>query len=79
MDEIRIQDESITVEAAQAERIRFIGAGGKLLKEVAGSKGTYRPQISDLYVRVELDGPGTPFPGSGVPTQAWLQPVWIEA
>ncbi len=79
VDEIRIQDESITVEAAQAERIRFIGAGGKLLKEVAGSKGTYRPQISDLYVRVELDGPGTPFPGSGVPTQAWLQPVWIEA
>lgn len=79
VDGVRIEDESITVEAAQAERIRFIGAGGQLLKEVAGSTGTYRPQVVDRYVRVELDGPGTPFPGSGVPTQAWLQPVWIEA
>jgi hypothetical protein len=78
VDEVCVEGGRIRVEAAQAVRVRFVGRGGKLLKKVAGCAASYEPQASDGYVRVELDGKGTPFPGAGAPIQAWLQPVWIE-
>lgn len=77
VDEVCVGDGRIAVKASQAERIRFIGTGGKLLREVTGSAADYEPETCDGYVRVELDGREAPFPGSELPIQAWLQPVWV--
>lgn len=78
VDEVHVEGGQIRVQASQAERIRFVGTGGRLLSEVAGSIANYEPRTGDGYVRVELDGRGAPFPGVDVPIQAWLQPVWVQ-
>jgi hypothetical protein len=71
VDEICVEGGCIRVEASQAERIRFTHSFRwklrKLLSEAAGSAASYEPRASDGYVRVEVDGKGTPSPGAGVP------------
>ena len=61
---------AITAEAAPGSSLRFIGRGGKVLKTVTASAGSYRVSGNEGYVRVEAiraDG-----------ARAWSQPFFIS-
>jgi hypothetical protein len=51
--------------------ITFIGAGGRVLQTVAGTKSVYRPRGDEGYVRVRIEDAN----GHG----AWTQPVMFPA
>jgi hypothetical protein len=61
---------TITAEAAPGCSLRFIGRGGRLLKSVASSTGSFRVTGNEGYVRIEAlrdDG-----------TRAWSQPFFLN-
>jgi len=73
--QLGVLDGTVTVVAPDAEHVRFIGWGGQVLQETAGSQASYHPQGTEGYVRVEATAPpqGRPWP-----RQAWSQPFWIQ-
>jgi len=65
-----VRGTTITAEAAPGCSLRFIGRGGRLLKSIASSTGSYRVTGAEGYVRVEAlrdDGP-----------RAWSQPFFVS-
>ena len=61
---------TISAEAAPGSSLRFIGRGGRLLKAVSASAGSYRVSGDEGYVRVEAvrdDG-----------ARAWSQPFFLS-
>ena len=73
--DLGVTDGAVTVWAPEAERIRFIGWGGRVLQETTGPHAGYHPQGDEGYVRVEASAA----PGHNPwPRQAWSQPFWIQ-
>jgi hypothetical protein len=62
--------DTITVVTTNADTITFIGSGGKVLKTVKGTRGDYKVDWSEGYVRVlaTTDGGG----------KAWTQPIVVN-
>ncbi|MCG2770392.1 MAG: CehA/McbA family metallohydrolase [Chloroflexota bacterium] len=66
--EIQLVNDTVTVETADADEIRFIGQNGIILKRIAGGAGTYRIRGNELYVRVECV--------NSLGKYAWSQPFY---
>jgi hypothetical protein len=67
--------DSVLAWAPQADRIRFIGWGGRVLLDSDAPRVAYRVQGDEGYVRVEA----TAAPRDKAwPRQAWSQPFFIE-
>ena len=67
---LRVAGSTITAEASPGSSLRFIGRGGRLLRAVSASSGSYRVTGNEGYVRVEAirdDG-----------ARAWSQPFFIS-
>ena len=65
-----VRGTTITAEAAPGCSLRFIGRGGRLLRSIASSTGSYRVTGDEGYVRVEAlrdDG-----------ARAWSQPFFVN-
>ena len=67
---LRVAGSTITAEASPGSSLRFIGRGGRLLRAVSASSGSYRVTGNEGYVRVEAirDDGG----------RAWSQPFFIS-
>jgi len=79
VENIDITNFGITVTAINASLVKFIGGNGKILKTVEGSSGSYSPDGSEGYVRVELENTVSCFPGlTDIPQRAWLQPIFMR-
>jgi hypothetical protein len=61
---------TITAEAAPGSSLRFIGRGGRLLKAVSASTGSYQVSGDEGYVRVEAIGENG--------AKGWSQPFFIN-
>ncbi len=78
VQEIKVSDDSITVYSSQATTISFIGAGGKIIKQVNGESASYQFTGNEKYIRVQLKSDHVPdLRVPGFPVKAWLQPVWV--
>jgi hypothetical protein len=67
---LSVAGSTITAEAAPGSSLRFIGRGGRLLRAVSASSGSYRVTGNEGYVRVEAirdDG-----------ARAWSQPFFVS-
>jgi len=71
IESITVKDGEISVKSPSANVIRFIAERGRVVHQVEASEATYRPQASDVYVRIELFGERL--------QQAWANPVFIES
>jgi hypothetical protein len=71
-----VAHDSLQVWAPLAERLRFIGSGGRVLLEVAGRRAAYAFRGSEGYVRVEAVG--KPTEGGHWPMGAWSQPFYVH-
>lgn len=78
IESIRVDGEHLAVRAGDSRQISFYGAGGRLLRRVAGSRAAYRFRGDEGYVRVELAGAPVP-DENALPRMAWLQPVLLQA
>ena len=68
--DLTVAGSTITAEASPGSSLRFIGRGGRLLRAVSASSGSYRVTGNEGYVRVEAirdDG-----------ARAWSQPFFIS-
>lgn len=74
---IECLDDRLRVEAPDASRIRFTGAGGRVLKETAGPVAEYAFRGGEGYVRATCESDRIVFAPAGVPARAWLQPIRI--
>lgn len=78
IERVTQRDGEIAIEAPDADRIRFIGAEGRVLHEAAGPAATYAPRGDEKYVRIEAHTDRPAYPGAAVTARAWCQPTWIE-
>jgi hypothetical protein len=64
-------NDTITVVTSDADEVRFIGRGGKVLQTSKGSRGDYRVRWDEGYIRAEAirksDG-----------AKAWTQPIFVN-
>jgi hypothetical protein len=67
---LSVSGTTITAEAASGSSLRFIGRGGRLLKAVNASSGSYQVHGDEGYVRVEATGENG--------TKGWSQPFFIS-
>jgi hypothetical protein len=74
--EIGVRNRAVVVSAPEADRLRFIGWGGRVLSTVEGGSGTYVATGDEGYVRVEAVG--APSEGKAWPRQAWSQPFYLQ-
>jgi hypothetical protein len=73
--ELGARSDSVLAWAPEADRIRFIGWGGRVLLDSDAPRVAYRVQGDEGYVRVEA----TAAPRDKAwPRQAWSQPFFIE-
>jgi hypothetical protein len=66
---ISVDKRIITVAASPGTRLRFIGAGGRLLESSDTSTASYKISGNEKYVRVEAVAPDG--------TRAWSQPLFL--
>ncbi len=74
---IECSDGRLRIEAPDAARIRFTGAGARLLQETAGPTAEYKVKGGEGYVRTTCESERIVFPAAKVPARAWLQPIRI--
>jgi hypothetical protein len=67
---LRLEDGTLVVESEDAQEIRFYADRGSMRHFEKGSSASYAVREDDIYVRVELFGPGT--------AKAWTNPVFVE-
>jgi hypothetical protein len=67
---LNVDGKTITAEAAPGSSLRFMGRGGRLLKAVAASTGSYQVSGYEGYVRVEAIGENG--------AKGWSQPFFIS-
>lgn len=73
---LEVDGEVLRVEAPLAERLRFIGLGGHVLRDAQGSSAEYVFEGRERYVRVEAIG--KPVDGKSWPAGAWSQPFFVH-
>jgi hypothetical protein len=70
-----VRDDSLLVWAPEAQRIRFIGWNGRILRETLATRDAYKFTGDEGYVRVEATGVA----GRTLwPPQAWSQPFYVQ-
>lgn len=74
--DLGVRDGDVTAWAPEAEHIRFIGWGGRVLQETDGPRARYHPQGDEGYIRIEARAAPSRDPW---PRQAWSQPFWLQA
>lgn len=67
---LRVSGTTITAEAAPGASLRFIGRGGRVLKAVGASTGSYQVTGNEGYVRVEAIGENG--------AKGWSQPFFLS-
>jgi hypothetical protein len=67
---LKVSGTTITADAASGTSLRFIGRGGRVLKALNASTGSYQIRGDEGYVRVEAIGPDG--------TKAWSQPFFVS-
>ena len=73
---IEVVDDTLRVDVPDAERLRFIGRGGRVLLDAPGPRADYVVRGSEAYVRVEASAASDgehPWPRS-----AWTQPFFVR-
>jgi len=68
---VRLEDGVLTVEAPNAQEIRFFADRGSMRHRACATRASYEVREDDIYVRIELYGEGA--------TRAWTQPVFVES
>ncbi len=66
---LQLDGHTLLVQAENAEHLRFIGKGGKVLTTVEGASGSYTISGGEGYVRAEVLGPDG--------ARAWSQPYFL--
>lgn len=74
---IQESDQGIKLVVPGADHIRFFGARGELLHEVAGESGEYEFRGNEPYVRAEAHAKRPAQPGSLMDARLWLQPMFF--
>jgi hypothetical protein len=74
--EIGARGDSVVAWAPGAERLRFVGWGGRILMEAGAEHATYHVTGDEGYVRVEAEG--ALVRGRTWTSRAWSQPFFLE-
>jgi hypothetical protein len=68
---VAADNDVVTVVTSNADEVRFIGKGGKVLQTSRGSRGEYHVRWDEGYVRAEARR-------TGDGARAWTQPIFVN-
>ncbi|MCX7005197.1 MAG: CehA/McbA family metallohydrolase [bacterium] len=71
IDVLAMREGVLSVQADNAQLIRFIAERGQVRAETQGTHAQYAVRADDVYVRIELFGAGA--------SKAWTNPVFVES